>query len=126
MCHGIPDSRKLRDGDIINIDVTVYLQASPTDALLSTVVPVWCLHMTQTNPRDGLRNACVQGFHGDTSAMFYVGEVSSEARRLCEITKACMEAGIAQCRPGALVRNIGKVGFQSRPCPVGSLAGGSG
>ena len=53
--------------------------------------------------------------------MYYVGNVSAEARRLCEITKACMEAGIAQCRPGAPVRNIGKV----LPCGCCSSTAGS-
>ena len=50
--------------------------------------------------------------------MCYVGEVSAEARRLCETTKQCMDAGIAQCRPGAPIRNIGKVGSLQQPPPA--------
>ena len=55
--------------------------------------------------------------------MFYVGEVSDEARRLCEVAKACMEAGIAQCRPGARVRNIGKARTLARPRVCGRESG---
>lgn len=73
VCHGIPDSRPLVDGDIVNIDVTVYLN----------------------------------GYHGDTSSMFFCGEVSEKAKRLCQATKEAMEAGIQECRPGAPVKKIG-------------------
>jgi len=47
------------------------------------------------------------GYHGDTSRMFYVGEPSVAARRLCEITYECMWAGIAQVRPGGFLGDIG-------------------
>ncbi len=47
------------------------------------------------------------GFHGDTSRMFYVGEPSVAARRLCEVTYECMWAGIAQVRPGGFLGDIG-------------------
>ncbi|BDA42409.1 Methionine aminopeptidase 1D, mitochondrial [Coccomyxa sp. Obi] len=75
VCHGIPDARPLVEGDIINIDVTVYLN----------------------------------GHHGDTSRMFYVGKVSEKARKLCEVTQFAMESAIAECGPGVPIRNIGKV-----------------
>ncbi|KAK9845717.1 hypothetical protein WJX81_000402 [Elliptochloris bilobata] len=75
ICHGIPDSRGLANGDIINIDVTVYLN----------------------------------GYHGDTSRMFFVGSVSDSARRLCETTKQCLDAAIMQCGPGVPVSRIGQV-----------------
>ena len=51
----------------------------------------------------------VQGYHGDTSRMFYVGSVSERARKLCEVTQQAMEAGIRQCGPGVPVKSIGKV-----------------
>jgi methionyl aminopeptidase len=74
VCHGIPDGRQLRDGDIVNIDVTVILD----------------------------------GWHGDTSRMFCVGErVGVKARRLVEATWRCMMAGIAAVRPGARLNDIG-------------------
>jgi len=73
VCHGIPGDRVLRNGDIVNIDVTVIKD----------------------------------GFHGDTSRMFHVGEPSIQARRLCELTHACMWAGIRQVRPGATLGDIG-------------------
>jgi methionyl aminopeptidase len=73
VCHGVPGSKRLKDGDIVNIDVTVI--------------------------RDG--------FHGDTSRMFYVGEPSIQARRLVEITYECMWRGIRAVRPGAWLGDIG-------------------
>src|SRR5215470_4438059 len=48
-----------------------------------------------------------EGYHGDTSRMFYVGEPSIAARRLCEVTYDCMWLGIAQVRPGAHLGDIG-------------------
>ena len=51
----------------------------------------------------------MQGYHGDTSRMFFVGDVPEKARKLCEVTKQAMEAGIRQCGPGVPVKNIGKV-----------------
>jgi methionyl aminopeptidase len=47
------------------------------------------------------------GFHGDTSRMFYVGEPPQHARRLCEITYECMWLGITEVRPGAFLGDIG-------------------
>ena len=73
VCHGIPGERKLKNGDILNIDVTVIKD----------------------------------GYHGDTSRMYQVGEVSVLARRLCEITFECMWLGIDQVRPGATLGDVG-------------------
>jgi len=73
VCHGIPGEKRLKKGDIINIDVTVIKD----------------------------------GFHGDTSRMFYVGEPSIQARRLVEVTRECMYLGIEQVRPGARLGDIG-------------------
>jgi methionyl aminopeptidase len=50
-----------------------------------------------------------EGFHGDTSRMFYVGEPSKEARQLCAITRECMWRGIRLVRPGAHLGDIGHV-----------------
>ncbi|OMO56685.1 hypothetical protein CCACVL1_26346 [Corchorus capsularis] len=74
ICHGIPDSRPLEDGDIINIDVTVYLN----------------------------------GYHGDTSATFFCGDVDEEARNLVKVTKECLDKAISICRPGVEFKKIGK------------------
>ena len=74
VCHGIPGDRVLKNGDIVNIDVTVIKD----------------------------------GYHGDTSRMFYVGEPSIAARRLCEVTYECMWAGIAQVRPDGFLGDIGQ------------------
>jgi len=75
ICHGIPSNRKLKDGDILNIDVTVLKD----------------------------------GYHGDTSKMFAVGKVPVMAERLIRITKECMDLGIAVCKPGAHLGDIGAV-----------------
>ncbi len=74
ICHGIPDSTVLKDGDIVNCDVTIYLD----------------------------------GVHGDTNATFCVGDVDDASRDLVEVTRACLEAGIAQVKPGNRIRHIGK------------------
>ena len=73
VCHGIPDERKLKDGDIINIDVTVI----------------------------------VDGWHGDTSRTYYVGNPSVKAKRLVDVTYEAMMLGIEQVKPGAHLGNIG-------------------
>jgi methionyl aminopeptidase len=74
VCHGVPDESKvLKNGDIVNIDVTVIKH----------------------------------GYHGDNSRMYYVGEPSIAARRLCEVTYECMWLGIAQVRPGTALGDIG-------------------
>lgn len=76
VCHGIPDNKQvLREGDIVNVDVTTILN----------------------------------GFHGDTSRTFYVGEVSDEARHVTEVARESLELGIAVVRPGARIREIGAV-----------------
>jgi methionyl aminopeptidase len=73
VCHGIPDSKPLKDGDIVNIDVTVIKD----------------------------------GWHGDNSRMFIVGEGSIAARRLVQITFEAMWKGIVKVRPGARLGDIG-------------------
>jgi methionyl aminopeptidase len=73
VCHGIPGDKVLRDGDSVNIDVTVILD----------------------------------GWHGDTSRMFPVGEVKRLAERLTEVTYACLMKGIEVVRPGATLGDIG-------------------
>jgi methionyl aminopeptidase len=75
VCHGIPGDKVLKNGDVLNIDVTVIKD----------------------------------GFHGDTSRMFFVGEPSIAARRLCQVTHECMWLGIEQVRPGATLGDIGHV-----------------
>jgi methionyl aminopeptidase len=73
VCHGIPGDRPLKDGDILNVDITVIKD----------------------------------GFHGDTSRMFIVGEPGIRARRLCEISYECMKIGIEMVRPGVRLGDIG-------------------
>ena len=74
ICHGIPSEKTLKDGDILNIDVTVI----------------------------------VDGWHGDTSRMYYAGEPKVKARRLVDTTHDAMMAGIEAIRPGATLRDIGR------------------
>ena len=73
VCHGIPGDKKLKSGDIVNVDVTVIKD----------------------------------GWHGDTSRMFYVGAPSIQARRLVEITYEAMWRGIRAVQPGAQLGDIG-------------------
>jgi methionyl aminopeptidase len=73
VCHGIPGPKKLVEGDIINIDVTVI----------------------------------VDGWHGDTSRMYYVGEIGVKARKLVEVTYEAMMRGIEVVKPGATTGDIG-------------------
>jgi methionyl aminopeptidase len=73
VCHGIPSEKALKDGDIVNIDITVI----------------------------------VDGWHGDTSRMFLVGDVPLKARRLVDTTYECLMLGIAAARPGNTVGDIG-------------------
>ena len=73
VCHGVPGDRKLKGGDIVNLDITVIKD----------------------------------GWHGDTSRMFTVGEPSIQARRLCEISFECMWLGIAAVRPGSRLGDVG-------------------
>lgn len=92
-CHGIPDDRCLEDGDIINVDITVYLN----------------------------------GFHGDCSAMFLVGEVDKDGKALVKATEQSLERAISICRPGEFFCNIGsevelvarKAGFTVVSCFTG-------
>ncbi len=73
VCHGIPGPKTLRDGDTVNIDVTVI----------------------------------VDGWHGDTSRMFYAGKPSVKAKRLVDATFEAMWRGIEVVRPGATTGDIG-------------------
>jgi len=73
VCHGIPNEKPLRDGDIVNIDVTLILD----------------------------------GWHGDSSRMYTVGNAKRAAERLIEVTREAMMRGIAAIRPGARTGDIG-------------------
>ncbi|TAK48689.1 MAG: type I methionyl aminopeptidase [Xanthobacteraceae bacterium] len=73
VCHGIPGDRPLKEGDIVNIDVTFLLD----------------------------------GWHGDSSRMYTVGDIPRRAERLIEVTHEAMMRGIAAVRPGATTGDIG-------------------
>ena len=76
ICHGIPSDKKiLKNGDLINIDITVIKE----------------------------------GYHGDTSKMFFIGKPTSAAERLAKITQECMYKGIQLVKPGARLGDIGHV-----------------
>ena len=75
ICHGVPGPKALKEGDIVNIDITVIKD----------------------------------GFHGDTSRMFHLGETSIQAKRLCKLTYEAMWLGIKQVKPGAKLGDIGFV-----------------
>ncbi|MCW2365710.1 methionyl aminopeptidase [Sphingobium sp. B7D2B] len=73
ICHGMPGDKPLKDGDIVNIDVT----------------------------------PLVDGWHGDTSRMYLVGDVPVKARRLVDVTYDCLMLGIEQAKPGNHLGDIG-------------------
>lgn len=73
VCHGIPDDRKLKDGDILNIDVALTLD----------------------------------GWYGDTSRMFWAGDVKLKGRKLTQVTYEAMMKGIEAVKPGATLGDIG-------------------
>ncbi|PVZ64914.1 type I methionyl aminopeptidase [Pelagibaculum spongiae] len=73
VCHGIPNNKRLKNGDVINVDVTVIKD----------------------------------GYHGDTSKMFFVGEPTILARRLTKVTHECLWIGINLVKPGARLGDIG-------------------
>jgi len=84
VCHGVPSDKILKDGDIVNLDITVIKD----------------------------------GYHGDSSRMFYVGEPSIQARRLCETTFASLWRGIQAVKPGGYLGDIGHA-IQSFVEPLG-------
>ena len=74
VCHGIPSpAKKLKSGDVLNIDITVIKD----------------------------------GYHGDTSKMFFVGEATVLAKRLSQVTQECLYKGIEMVKPGAQLGDIG-------------------
>jgi methionyl aminopeptidase len=73
VCHGVPNDRPLKKGDIVNLDITTIKD----------------------------------GWHGDTSRMFVVGEASILAKRLCQITYECLWLGIGRVKPGGHFGDIG-------------------
>ncbi|MDH5611810.1 MAG: type I methionyl aminopeptidase [Gammaproteobacteria bacterium] len=75
VCHGIPSDKKLKKGDIVNIDITIIKD----------------------------------GYHGDTSKMFFIGEPPIKAIRVSEVSLECLRLGIAQVKPGAHLGDIGHV-----------------
>ena len=75
VCHGIPCDKKLKNGDILNIDVTSYLD----------------------------------GFHGDCSKMFCVGDISDKAKKLISVTDECLNRAIKILKPGI---HFGDIGFE--------------
>ncbi|MEE4376872.1 MAG: type I methionyl aminopeptidase [Candidatus Competibacteraceae bacterium] len=73
VCHGIPGKKRLKRGDVMNLDVTVIKD----------------------------------GYHGDTSKMFFIGEPSVAARRVTQIAHECLKIGIAEVKPGTRLGDIG-------------------
>ncbi|WP_304639360.1 type I methionyl aminopeptidase [Pseudomonas sp.] len=75
VCHGIPNEKPLKNGDALNIDITVIKD----------------------------------GYHGDTSKMFLVGDAPEWVERLVRVTQECLYKGISVVRPGARLGDIGQI-----------------
>jgi methionyl aminopeptidase len=73
VCHGIPGAQVLKNGDIVNVDVTTLYK----------------------------------GFHGDTSATFYIGTPAPEARHVVETARRALDLGVAEVKEGARLGDIG-------------------
>ncbi len=73
VCHGIPGKEKLKNGDILNIDITIIKD----------------------------------GYFGDTSKMFIIGQATALANRLVKVAQECLYLGIKEVKPGAYLGNIG-------------------
>jgi len=73
ICHGIPGDRVLKDGDIVNVDVTSILD----------------------------------GYYADASKTFFVGTPGPDARKIVEVSRACLKAGLSMVRPGKRIGDIG-------------------
>ena len=73
ICHGIPSEKKLKEGDIVNIDITLI----------------------------------VDGWHGDSSRMYPVGQINRKAQRLLDVTYDCLMRGIETAKPGNTTGDIG-------------------
>jgi len=87
VCHGIPTNKILKEGDIVNVDVT----------------------------------SIIDGWHGDTSKTFYVGEPNVKARKVTEVARKALEIGIDMVRPGATLGDIGhaiQLYVESERCTV--------
>jgi len=87
VCHGIPGNKKLKNGDIINVDVT----------------------------------SIIDGWHGDTSKTFYVGEPGIKAKKVTEIARKSLEIGIAAAQSGATLGDVGhaiQTYVESEKCSV--------
>ena len=72
--------------------------------------------------------SALQGYHGDTSRMYYAGKVSDKAQQLCETTEHAMMEAIKVCGPGVHISEIGKVGLLRAVClplPPPALGGGA-
>ena len=73
VCHGIPTAYEIKEGDIVNVDISTILD----------------------------------GYFGDTCMMYAMEPISPAARRLLDITRKCLDLGIAECKPGNYLGNIG-------------------
>lgn len=70
--HGIPNNRKLKNGDIVDVDIC----------------------------------ACYKGYHGDSAYTYYVGKISKEDEKLCEVTKEALYEGLSKIKDGAFLGDV--------------------
>ncbi len=117
ICHGIPDDRELQSGDIVNVDVTAFLNGYHGDLNEVTRAATWagatvaCLFLfavcTIAVASDAARcshpraRACAQ--------TFVVGEVDEEGKKLIKCAHDCLMKALAACKPGVRYRDVGDI-----------------
>lgn len=129
ICHGIPDRRKLREGDIVNIGTspsrlswnhlfveTCETEPEGTAAAVNTHAQQMFLSIETV--RESARSAPSynnhlrippKGLHADLNETYPVGDVDQDSKKLMRVTRQALDAAIQICKPGALIRDIGKI-----------------
>ncbi|KAG8740285.1 Methionine aminopeptidase 1 [Ceratobasidium sp. 414] len=120
ICHGIPDQRKLEEGDIINlgrnsVDVSLFYKGK-----CASLEPLVMRHSQVGSSRLSRRPQCelppndrhptlLMPFGRDDYQETYpVGKISEDSKKLIRTTRKCLDAAIALCKPGTLFRDLGK------------------
>lgn len=109
ICHGIPDKRELKEGDIINLGE----KKSSTPGFRTLKIWGRCIGLQRwyvVPATDSLPFAKLHiGLHADLNETYPVGKVDEGSQKLMRVTRNCLDEAIKICKPGALIRDIGKI-----------------